>query len=398
MEVVRRSAKTRSLHSGREPFSYAIEFENGGLVFHGNGHPACTFSVRDERQWRRLARSDAYQAALAFIHGKFEIEGDLVEAIKIYRSLFAARSRPALRTIAAYLWHRLRSTLNGGSSASDIRFHYDRSNEFYHTFLDSRMVYSCAYFQTPETSIEAAQLAKLNHICRKLQLSVGDRFLDIGCGWGALTLHGADQYGSFSTGCTLSSEQRTWAVAEAERRYLTGRVKILECDYRQVTGKFDKVASVGMFEHVGLHQLQTYLSQARLLLADGGLFLNHGIVRPQCVRTGPETVFLAGRVFPGGELVRLTDVIRCAEHVGFEVADLENLRPHYALTCRAWVNRLTVTREKCLECIDRETYRTWLLYLAASAASFESGETEVHQILFVNRGGERPLTRDYMYR
>ncbi|HEY7307320.1 MAG TPA: cyclopropane-fatty-acyl-phospholipid synthase family protein [Bryobacteraceae bacterium] len=398
MAIAASGAETQPRQSRGRLFSYAIEFEKGGLVLHGEEHPACTFIVKDEPEWHRLLCSDAYELALAFIHAKFEVEGDLVEAVKIYRSLSATRSRLAPRTIAAYLWHQLRSRVNRGSSATDIRFHYDRSNEFYGTFLDSRMVYSCAYFQTQETSLEKAQLAKLNHICRKLQLLVGDRFLDVGCGWGALVLHAADEYGAFSTGCTLSAEQRAWAVEEATRRHLTPRVEILECDYRELTGKFDKIASVGMFEHVGLRQLRTYFLQIRLLLADGGLFLNHGIVRPECVRTGPETMFLARHVFPGGELLRLTDIVQCAEYVGFEVVDLENLRPHYALTCRAWVSHLTVNREKCLEWVDPGTYRTWLLYLAASAASFESGDTEVHQILFANRGGERPLTRDYLYR
>lgn len=398
MGVAAKRAEDRLSNSTAQPSCYAIEFEKGSMVLHGDGHPVCTFIVRDEAEWRRLVKCDAYQLGLAFIQSKFDIEGDLIEAINIYRSVFASQARPALSTIAAYLSHRLRSTLNRGSSAQDIQFHYDRSNAFYHSFLDSRMVYSCAYFQTPETSLEAAQLAKINHICRKLQLSDGDRFLDIGCGWGALILHGAEQYGALSTGCTLSSEQRSWALAEAIHRNLIARVQILNCDYRELKGKFDKIASVGMFEHIGLHQLPSYFAQIRLRLADGGLFLNHGIVRPQRVHTGPETVFLARRVFPGGELVRLTDVIRLAEYAGFEVVDVENLRPHYALTCRTWVNQLTVNREKCLECVDRETYRTWLLYLAASAASFQSGDTEVHQILFSNRGAARPLTRDYIYR
>lgn len=384
--------------SSEKSCSYAVEFEtSGGLICSGEGHPACTFIVRDEPTWFRLQRSDTYRLAYAFIKSKFDVEGDLVEAIKIYRSLFAGRSGPALTTVAVYLLQLLSSTFNSGSSARDVRFHYDRSNKFYRTFLDSRMVYSCGYFNTADTSLDAAQLAKLEHICRKLQLFPGDRFLDVGCGWGSLVLHGADQYGAFSTGCTLSSQQRIWAVNQAEQQNLTPRVKILECDYREITGKFDKIASIGMFEHVGRKNLPNYFEKMYSLLADEGLFLNHGIIRPQQVRPGLEALFLARRVFPGGELVSLTDVIRCAEHAGFEVVDIENLRPHYALTCRAWVNRLSINRDECLECIDVETYRTWLLYLAASAANFESGDTEIHQVLLAKRGDKRPLTREYMY-
>lgn len=338
-----------------------------------------------------------YQIAQAFITSKFDVEGDLVEAIKIYRSALSRRSTFSLKTVAIYLWHLLNSIFGGGSSAQDVKFHYDRSNEFYRAFLDSRMVYSCAYFKTQDTPLDAAQLAKLQHICRKLRLYPGDRFLDVGCGWGSLVLHSASQYGTFSTGCTLSSEQHFWAIREAERQNLTPRAKILECDYRDLVGKFDKIASIGMFEHVGRRDLHAYFEKMHMLLAEGGLFLNHGIVRPQHVRPGPEALFLARRVFPGGELVRLTDVIESAENAGFEGFDIENLRPHYALTCRAWVDRLCTRRDECLKYIDVESYRTWLLYLSASAASFEAGDTEIHQALFVKRGEKRPLTRDYIY-
>jgi cyclopropane-fatty-acyl-phospholipid synthase len=297
-----------------EDLPYAVEFERGGLAaFYTEGHPACTFTARDENEWRALMRNDAYQLALAFIQSKFEIEGDLVAGVKIYRSLFARRSKPALTTIAAYLCYRLRCAFYHGSSGRDVQFHYDRSDEFYRIFLDSRMVYSCAYFKTPESTLEAAQLAKLEHVCRKLQLCPGDRFLDIGCGWGSLVLHSADQYCTFSTGCTLSEEQRTWAVRQIQQQELTHRATILECDYRELNGHFDRIASVGMFEHVGRSKLQDYFEKAYELLADGGLFLNHGIVRPSTVPTSPETLFLAHNVFPGGELVRLVDVIRCAE-------------------------------------------------------------------------------------
>jgi cyclopropane-fatty-acyl-phospholipid synthase len=397
MVLLTRRFHDRTGSAAGETLPYAVEFEKGGLVLYGKGHPACTFIVRDEFEWNKLRAGDVYQAALAFIHSKFEIEGDLIAAIKIHQSQFANRLRPSLKTIAAFLWYRLDYSFRRGSSARQVQFHYDRSNEFYRAFLDSRMVYSCAYFKTPEAMLETAQLEKLEHICRKLQLSPGDRFLDIGCGWGALLLHSADRYCTFSTGCTLSPEQRTLAMRHAEEQQLTHRVSVLECDYRELSDKFDKIASVGMFEHVGPKALQGYFNKAFALLVDGGIFLNHGIVRPATVQSGQESLFLAREVFPGGELVHLTDVIRSAERAGFEVFDIENLRPHYALTCRAWVERLRANRSKCLECVSLRTYRTWLLYLTASAASFESGHTEIHQALFVKRGTGRPLTRDYIY-
>jgi cyclopropane-fatty-acyl-phospholipid synthase len=383
--------------NSRDIPAYALEYEKGQSSSLSGESPRCTFIVRDEDHWRRLMASDAYQVAQAFVRSDFNVAGDLVEAIKVYRTRFAPDSKTAPSTVASYLCHQLRRRFHTGSSSLDIQFHYDRSNKFYKNFLDPRMVYSCAYFSNPNDTLEQAQLAKLDHICRKLQLKKGERFLDIGCGWGALLLRSADHYGTFSTGCTLSTDQRTWAMEECERRGLAERVTILPHDYRQLSGKFDKIASVGMFEHVGLRSLQNYFGRVSSLLTDGGYFLNHGIVRPSVVKTGSETVFLTREVFPGGELVRLVDVIRSAEAAGFEVLDVENLRPHYALTCRAWVNSLQKNHSQCLECVDTETYRTWLLYLAACAASFEVGETEIHQILLSKRGASRPWTRDYIY-
>jgi cyclopropane-fatty-acyl-phospholipid synthase len=385
------------VYASEDTPSYALEFQSGGPAFRSEGNPKCKFVASNVSQWRALIARDAYQVALAFVKSEFEVEGDLVEAIKVYRSRFANHSTLTLKTIAAYLRSRLFHKHTEGSSARDIQFHYDRSNDFYRNFLDSRMLYSCAYFRTPEDTLETAQLAKLRHICRKLQLRPGDRFLDIGCGWGSLLLQGADEYGTFSTGCTLSAEQRVWATHQATVREVAHRVTILEQDYRELDGKFDKIASVGMFEHVGPKALQTYFDKVFDLLADGGFFLNHGIVRPEMVRTDPETLFLANKIFPGGELVRLTDVIRSAERAGFEAIDIENLRPHYALTCRAWVDRLVKNRLESLKYVDQETYRTWLLYLAASAASFECADTEIHQVLFSKRGQQRPLTRDFLY-
>ena len=376
---------------------YAIRYQKNGVLFDSEETPHCTFLVQDEGHWHRLMESDAYQAARAFVRSEFDVAGDLVEAVKVCRARFARQSRPTLHTVAEYFWHNVRRRISGATSARDIQFHYDRSNEFYSAFLDERMVYSCAYFHSPEDTLEAAQSAKLDHICRKLDLRDGERFLDIGCGWGALLLHAAERYGVTSAGCTLSSEQRVWGTRQCKLREVADRVTIFEEDYTKLTGKFDKIASVGMFEHVGLKPLQRYFNKVSSLLAAGGRFLNHGIIRPSVQKTNPETLFLTKEVFPGGELVRLIDVIRAAELAGFEVMDVENLRPHYALTCRAWVSRLQKNRSRCLQSVDTETYRTWLLYLAASAASFETGESELHQVLLTKRGESRPLTRDYIY-
>lgn len=376
---------------------YAISFENEPGINRQDGDPACTFVVRDEQHWQKLIHSDAYQLARAFIHSDFEVEGDVVAAIKLFRTDFCSKSMPAWTSMVAMLGQELRRHLRPGSSERDIQFHYDRSNEFYRCFLDSRMVYSCAYFRTPDTPLEEAQLAKLDHICRKLRLRSGQRFLDIGCGWGALVVRSADHYGTFSNGCTLSNRQLAWAREQIDRLALAERVSVEKCDYRDLSGTFDRIASVGMVEHVGRGNLETYFAAAFRLLADDGLFLNHGIARPSAVHMDTETALLTRQVFPGSELVPVGDMIACAERAGFEVLDAENLRPHYALTCKAWVDRLVRNRAECLKHVDSQTYRTWLLYLAASSVSFDKGDTEIHQLLLSKRGAQRALTRDYMY-
>ncbi len=397
MSAVLREYLTGDHNRAPEP-GYAVEFQNGSGRVHSEEQPACTFLVKDEHQWQRLTASDPYQLALAFIRSEFEVEGDLVGAIRIFRKQFFPYARPGLKTVEAYLKQRLTRDGRFGSTAQDIRFHYDRSNEFYRCFLDSRLLYSCAYFETQDTSLESAQVAKLEHICRKLRMRPGDRFLDVGCGWGALVLYSAEHYGTLGSGFTLSEKQRSLAVARAESEGLSHRTSFAIRDYREIEGTFDRIASVGMFEHVGPVALQGYFDKMQSLLAADGVFLNHGIVRPSSMEAGPETVFLSRNVFPGAQLVRLTDVIHCAEKAGLEVLDVENLRPHYALTCKAWFENLKRNREQCLEYVDMQTYRTWLLYLAAITVSFDVGETEIHQAVFVKRGTPRPLTRDYMYR
>jgi cyclopropane-fatty-acyl-phospholipid synthase len=379
--------------------AYSVRFSDGTEEMHGEGDPAFTLIVRDRRQMQRLLGIDAYSAALSFIRGDFDVQGDLAAAVRFqlgrkhlsWRQLFyAAAARLAPRRIETWFQTRARAARN-------IRYHYDRSNEFYKQFLDQRMVYSCAYFRTPETPLYDAQVAKLDHICRKLDLRAGDRFFDVGCGWGALLIHAAEHYGVQATGCTLSRSQAEYARESARCRVTGEQVAVHEMDFRDVTGKFNKIASVGMFEHVGRHRLHSYFRKVHDLLEPEGLFLNHGIVRPEFVTDGAQTLFLQRRVFPGGELAHLSDIIRTAELTGFEVIDVEDLRPHYALTCRAWVGRLQRNAAACFQAVDRASYRTWLLYLAGAAANFEDGLTSVCQLLLAKRSSPlRRLTRNYM--
>jgi cyclopropane-fatty-acyl-phospholipid synthase len=356
--------------------------------------------LRVARDW--LASADPYTAALAFVRGEFDVAGDLVEAVRWFLTRFSEdrqwRSRWMRLLGWAAPWRIGQLWRSRSRTVRDIRFHYDRSNEFYRCFLDTRMVYSCAYFRDRTMTLDQAQAAKLDLICRKLRLAAGERFLDIGCGWGALPMHAATRYGALAQGCTLSAKQVQWARDAVRSAGLDSRVTVADCDYRDVHGRFDKIASVGMFEHVGRPRLEEYFRHVFELLEPGGLFLNHGITMPASAHHDAQGMFVAQRVFPGGCIVRLADVVDAAEHAGFEVVDVENLRRHYALTCREWVSRLVRNREACLRCADTETWRTWQLYLAGSAVAFGDGGLGLHQVLFARKGSPvAPMTRDDVY-
>ncbi len=376
------------------------------------GH-AFEIVARGEDAKRWISRGDAYSAGLAYVKGLIDVQGDLIEAVRDQLAHTGATwRRQLLDAVCRWTPWRLTQRWAGReTTARNIRFHYDRSNEFYRQFLDSRMVYSCAYFKEPgvaqgpggapgEDSLDQAQLSKLDHICRKLRVQNGDRFLDIGCGWGALVIHASQCFGATASGCTLSNRQAEHAAERVRQERLAAAVSIREMDYRDVTGEFDKIASVGMFEHVGRAQLETYFQKIYSLLAPDGLFLNHGITRPASVQSDAQSMFLARNVFPGFQILHVDEVIRTAERIGFEVLDVENLRRHYALTCRAWVGRLDASRDACLQTVDEETWRTWKLYLAGCTVAFENGGLGLHQLLLSRKGESRatPMTRDYMYR
>ena len=284
-----------------------------------------------------------------------------------------------------------------------IAFHYDVSNAFYALWLDKSMVYSCAYFELVHNSLEQAQFAKLDHICKKLMLKAGDKFLDIGCGWGALVLHAAKHYGVIARGVTISQQQFTYARQCIEQAGLQNRVTVDLCDYRDIKGEayFDKIASVGMFEHVGLKNLSIYFSCVNQLLKPGGLFLNHGITHDvEGWQKTLSTEFINRYIFPDGQLDTVSNISRKMEHANFEIADCESLRAHYALTLRQWILRLEQHHDEILKTVNESTYRIWRLYMAASALEFEGGELGIYQILAVKRNvglTALPLTRQHLY-
>ncbi|MGH9518683.1 MAG: class I SAM-dependent methyltransferase, partial [Terriglobales bacterium] len=285
---------------------------------------------------------------------------------------------------------------------ASIAYHYDQPVAFFEPWLGPSLVYSCAYFRSPQDTLEQAQEQKLDLICRKLRLQPGERFLDVGCGWGSLLLRAAKERHARARGITLSRQQ-----AETTRRRIRELGLEGECladlrDYRELEkleGPFDKIASVGMFEHVGLKNLSEYFRIAHRLLRPGGAFLNHHIARGEDSPIRGNS-FVERYVFPDGRLVTLPQALKAAESQGLEVRDVENLREHYELTLRRWVARLREHTDELLDLVPRATYRIWLLYMAGSAAAFRRGDIGVYQVLLSRRDPDHkplPLTREDWY-
>lgn len=345
----------------------------------------------------------------AFLRGDFTVAGDLEAAFTLKEALDRTPPTPRTLSTVARLLRQLpepgdgednagRAGLRGirHSRARDqeaIRSHYDVSNEFYALWLDQRMVYSCAYFPTGTESLDAAQEAKLDLICRKLRLTPGERLLDIGCGWGGLAIYAAKRYGVRVVGITLSERQATLARERVARAGLADRVEIRIQDYRDVRDAqpFEKIVSVGMVEHVGYDRLPQYFRAAYRLLAPGGLFLNHGIAalgasphpakRAMNRIIGDRTSFMQRYVFPDGDLVPLGGTLGIAEEIGWEVRDVEGLREHYARTLRWWVQRLEAAEDAATALVGPETYRIWRLYMSGSAYNFAHAGVSVFQSL-----------------
>ena len=363
--------------------------------------PRVTVRVNGARGASALANPSLLSLAEAYIEGDADFEGDLREAIRGAEAI--SRSAPRAR-LAADMPHG-RHTKREDREA--IAHHYDVSNEFYALWLDARMVYSCGYFRHEDDSLEAAQLQKLDHICRKLRLEPGDRFLDIGCGWGALAMRAAEKYGVDATGITLSENQHRLATERIRAAGLQDRCRVLLLDYRDMPGEgaFDKIASVGMFEHVGLRNLPAYFGVVKRLLRERGLFLNHGItssnVENHAVGLGAGD-FIGRYVFPHGELPHLHRAVHDMSDQSLEVHDVECLRPHYAMTLGMWSSRYEARFAEAAAASTERTARIWRVYLAGCAHAFEQGWVSIYQIL-ASRPDESgrtalPLTRDWIYR
>jgi cyclopropane-fatty-acyl-phospholipid synthase len=388
----------------------------------GRQDAAVTLRLNDLSPLAHLATGQVGKVGEDYVEGRVDLDGGMRELMAAAAELLPgdpttsgsaapaplAWVRQAARMARSRLHHRPEA------DAEQIQFHYDVSDDFYALWLDPRRVYSCAYFRDPSMSIAQAQEAKLEHICTKLMLKEGERFLDIGAGWGGLLLFAAENYGVRAQGITLSKNQHAHVNKLIAERGLGGRVRMELLDYRKLdeSEPYDKIASVGMFEHVGRAQLPAYFAKIRRLLKPGGLLLNHGITaggtRNHQLGSGLGD-FIEKYIFPGGELEHVSHVIEQTADAGLEPVDVESLRPHYAKTLWAWSDALEAQLDGARKLTTDTVLRAYRLYLAGSAMCFERGWLSLHQMLCARRTGQLdsgpmrgaqsayPFNRSYMY-
>lgn len=377
--------------------------------------------IKDNSVLANLAAGQVGQLGEDYVEGKFDVDGSMRDLMRLAAAILPGSPIEAARIgRLTELIRRLVSVWRHSveRDARQVQFHYDLSDDFYALWLDPRRVYSCAYFRTPDMSIAQAQEAKLDHICRKLRLTAGERFLDVGAGWGGLLLWAAENYGVDATGITLSHNQHAYVNRLIADKGLGGRVRMELLDYRKldVTQPYDKIASVGMFEHVGRAQLAGYFSTLHRLVRPGGLILNHGITAggvDNAELGAGMGEFIEKYIFPGGELTHISHVLGRLAEGDLEDVDVENLRPHYARTLWAWSDALEAQLPEARLTLPGEqgerALRAYRMYLAGCAMGFEHGWIALHQILAQPRTHGRhdeldlppdlsyPWRRNYMY-
>ncbi len=372
-----------------------------GHEFNLGPEPSVTIVVKDPQLVTQFTHPTLDLLGTAFVEGKLEMEGSIGEVIRVCDELSQAlldddEGDQPIRTVH-----------DKDTDAAAISYHYDLSNEFYQLWLDKDMAYSCAYFQTGTETLEQAQHAKFEHLCRKLRLKAGDYLLDVGCGWGGLARYAAREYGAKVFGITLSKEQLKLARERVKAEGLDHLVELQLLDYRDLPqdGRFDKVVSVGMFEHVGHANLQVYCDRLFGAVREGGLVMNHGITakhtdgRPVGRGAGE---FIERYVFPHGELPHMAMMSARISEAGFEVVDVESLRLHYAKTLDHWSKRLEGNLDKAAAMVPEQALRIWRLYLAGCSYAFAHGWINIHQILAVKAYSDGthglPWTREDLYR
>jgi cyclopropane-fatty-acyl-phospholipid synthase len=392
----------------------AVRLWDGELAV-GHANAPCTIIFNQPSVLRQLVlHRNVVHVAEDYLAGEVDIEGDverLFDLVSYMRDLvlpWSTKLRLMRQAFSLPRHHHNKSAreIRAGraerrNTKQSIAHHYDVGNDFYKLWLDREMVYSCAYFSGVDQTLDDAQKDKLDYICRKLRLTPGETLLDIGCGWGALVCWAARQYGVKAHGITLSEQQVAYANERIRKQGLEDQVTVELRDYRDLPSgaRYDRVVSVGMFEHIGVANFPTYFNTIKRVLAPGGLFLNHGITNDTGWQDTPITRFINSYVFPDGELARIGDVITAMENAGFEIIDVEGLRRHYAMTLRCWVKALEANKKRAVDVVGEATYRVWRLYMEGSAYYFNEGSINVFQAL---AGHDRePLTvglrRDELY-
>ncbi len=381
----------------------------GAVIRLGDSEPRVAIHLRHPAAVPALLSPSLESLGEAYVEGRIDLEGSAPDLMAMAWKLAEAGvadapGRRAPGSVArlmqriAYGSHHTRET-----DREAIQYHYDVSNDFYAEWLDPAMVYSCAYFENGTESLAQAQLKKIDHILTKLQLGPGQRLLDIGCGWGALVMRAAAHFRARCVGITLSQNQCDLARERVREAGLQDRIEIRLQDYRDVKERFDRIASVGMFEHVGLKHLPEYFHKLRDLLADDGWVLNHGITSTDS--NDGETGYGGGRfidryVFPQGELPHIGTVLTTLQQGGLEAVDVEGLRRHYARTTQLWSEAFEAKSEKLRTLVDEKRWRIWRVYLVGSQWAFEQDQVSLYQVLCRRAGGSargQPWSRRWMY-
>jgi cyclopropane-fatty-acyl-phospholipid synthase len=363
----------------------------------GTGKPVAVRFTRRAAEWGILLDPEL-KLGEAYMDGTFVVEeGTIADVLALalgQDSELPHWARP--QWLLRYIARRIAQFNPRKRARRNVAHHYDLDGRLYSLFLDADRQYSCAYFENLEQTLDDAQLAKKRHLAAKLLMQKGKRVLDIGCGWGGLGLYLADLCGADVTGVTLSQEQHAVATARAAEKGLSGRARFRLQDYRDVAGPFDRIVSVGMFEHVGVDHYATFFKKSAQLLADDGVMVLHSICRSE--GPGVTNPWIAKYIFPGGYIPALSEVLPHIERAGLLVTDIEILRLHYAETLKAWRERFLAHREEVERIYDRRFVRMWEFYLAASEMSFREQNMMNFQIQITKRQGVTPMTRDYIGR
>jgi cyclopropane-fatty-acyl-phospholipid synthase len=405
MSVRRRLLSKLQALIADEPLPLRLVFWDGE-AFDFAPSPTVTLTLRSRALMRALITGRIARLGDAYVNGDLTVDGRIDDILSIGIRIAERIGRYSRLTALARPFTALAFRHSKSNDAAAIAYHYDVSNDFYRLWLDAGMTYSCAYFRTGAEDIDTAQNQKIEHICRKLRLSPGDHVLDIGCGWGGLLRQAGQRYGITGIGITNSPAQYQLARERIAADGLADRIDIRLQDYRDLAEaeSFDKIVSVGMYEHVGLANLPDYFGIVARLLKPGGAVLNHGIVAtdPEGRSQGPPGgEFIDRYVFPGGELPNLPRVLTELARCRLEAADVEDLRPHYARTLLLWVRRLEAQWEAAIAAGGAERYRIWRIFLAGMAHAFDRGWLSIAQVLaykpVAGRPAPRPWSRGYQY-